>query len=76
MSDETEPTRIIDIVDNKLLYHGMVVGRVALEASLDEPVAEPVIVLNLGWAREAGVHVRVLDDPEVDRHRDGKVLER
>lgn len=34
------------------------------------------ITLNLGWCREAGVSVRCTDDPAVDRHRDGFVLDR
>lgn len=76
--NETAPTQIIGIVDNKLLYGGMVLGTVTHEEqSLDDGYKlEPTITLNLGWMKMAGVHIVVLDDPEVDHHRDGKVLER
>lgn len=34
------------------------------------------LTVNLGWAKCAGLSVRVLDDPEEDRHRDGVALDR
>lgn len=39
-------------------------------------VSSPRLTLNLGWLRLAGVGIRIEDDPTVDHHRDGVVLER
>lgn len=57
------------------------------ELTLDDEVlyyrARPVgvfedstVILNLGWCRLAGLSVRIEDDPKVDRHRDGLILDR
>jgi hypothetical protein len=70
---------MIEITDSgKIMYDGMVIGlQKDEEHNLPDGFkVEPVIVLDLGWCKMAGVHVRVLDDPEVDHHRDGKVLDR
>jgi hypothetical protein len=75
--DDVSPT--IEITDTgKIMYDGMCVG-IVKEDEVNLPdgfKVETVIVLDLGWCKMAGVHVRVLDDPEVDHHRDGKVLDR
>lgn len=72
--DPEETIPVVDLnvtlIDDKLKYDDTVIGRV------DHSGEAPVIVINLGWCREAGVHVTVLDDPERDHHRNGKVLER
>lgn len=72
-----QPSVLIDGT-GKVMFDGMCVGLVKSdEYSLaDGYKVEPVIVLDLGWCAMAGVHVRVLDDPAVDHHRDGKVLDR
>jgi hypothetical protein len=53
--------------NGSLCFDGMVVGKVT---------DEPRIVLNLGWAKAAGVGVTVQGDPEVDKKRGGIILER
>ena len=65
---------MIEINGDKLMHNGMVIG--VLTESQDGVEYEPTIVLNLGWCSMAGVHVRVLGDPSVDRKRDGVVLDR
>lgn len=65
--------------DGRIVCDGMVVGKVSEEewpAKGGGFTMAPTISLQLGWCKEAGVHVRVLGDPAVDRQRDGKVLER
>ena len=49
-----------------LVYDGIVVGR----------LEDSGVTLNLGWLREAGAHVKIVADPEVDKTRGGIVLER
>lgn len=49
-----------------LVFGGMAVGQ-ALDG---------VLVVNLGWARLAGLGVRIEGDPACDRKRGGIVLER
>lgn len=52
--------------DGKLVHDGIVVG----------VYEDGKLVVNLGWARMAGMGVVVENDPAVDRNRSGKVLER
>lgn len=55
------------LLDDGTLLHGhMAVGRI--EGGL--------LTVNLGWCRMAGLSVRVEDDPMVERHRNGAVVER
>lgn len=49
-----------------LVYEGIVVGK----NDGDQ------LTINLGWAKAAGLKVKVLADPEVDRNRGGVVLDR
>jgi hypothetical protein len=70
---------VIEIMDGKLVHDGMVIGVVAEEEHTQDEggwKVEPTITLNLGWCKMAGVHVRVLGDPVVDRKRGGIVLDR
>lgn len=70
---------MIEIVEGRLMHNGMVVGTVAEEERVQDGggwKVEPVITLNLGWMSMAGVHIRVLADPVVDRKRDGVLLDR
>lgn len=70
--DRTGAKYALDIrPDGKVILDGIVCGRI--EESDDGGLR---LTLNLGWCREAGFHVKLLADPEVDRHRDGVVLER
>jgi len=55
-----------EIRDEIILHDGLPVG------SYDDGT----LTVNLGWCRLAGLSVRVEDDPQVDRHRDGVALER
>ena len=71
----------IYIENGKLLHEGMVIGMLTEEEQHQRDdtgavIMTPTIVLNLGWMKLAGVHVRILADPELDRHRNGVVLDR
>lgn len=71
----------IDIRPNgTVLFDGIAIGGLDVTGgpTLHDPLAtdEPRLTLNLGWMRLAGLHVRLQDDPDVDHHRDGIVLER
>jgi hypothetical protein len=74
----TVPT--IGIDGERIAYDGMVIGTVTRAEYHVEGTGldrmEPVITLNLGWMKMAGVHVTVLDDPAVDHHRDGIAFDR
>lgn len=62
-----------------LVYDGIVVGTYYNNGATNPDAPEPqrdVLELNLGWLRAAGLGIRVLDDPTVDRHRGGVTLER
>lgn len=50
----------------RLLFDGIVVGTL-------EPDR---VLINLGWAKAAGLHVRIEADPAVDHKRGGIVLDR
>lgn len=54
-----------------LMINGAIVGA----TQYDEDGA-PLLTLNLGWLRLAGVRIRIEDDPIRDRHRGGVALER
>ena len=61
----------LEIRDDGLLsFDGIAVGNIKTDGD------RMVLVVNLGWARAAGLGVRVLDDPAVERHRNGITLER
>lgn len=59
-----------------LLFDGVVLGALALARDEVDDDGGALITLDLGWLKAAGVHVRVLGDPAVDRNRGGVVLER
>lgn len=71
---------MIEITEaGRIVLNGMVIGTVTEGEYVQEEggwKVEPLVTLNLAWMKMAGVHLVVLDDPEVDHHRDGKVLER
>lgn len=52
--------------EGAILFDGMAVGR----------YHDGKLTVNLGWARLAGLGIVVQADPDVDRKRDGIVLER
>lgn len=54
--------------DGNLIHDGIVIGGISQFGE------EPLITLNLGWMKAAGVHVKVLGDPDQERRR--VVLER
>jgi hypothetical protein len=64
--DENENTPVLTIARDALVYDGFIVGQ----------VRDGTLSVNLGWARLAGLKVRIEADPTVDRHRNGVVLER
>lgn len=64
MPDPESPWTIKD--NGALCFDGMVVGKLEAER----------LTVNLGWAKAAGLAVTVQDDPAVDHHRGGIVLER
>lgn len=74
--------REFELRDNgSLVFDGIVVGTTSdaeHEPDEDGPVEveRATITIDLGWAKAAGVRVRVLDDPAVDRHRGGVALDR
>ena len=66
--DELAQLEIRD--DGRVSFDGIAVGNVETEGD------RTVLIVNLGWARAAGLGIRVLDDPAVERHRNGITLER
>lgn len=54
-----------------LVHEGAIIGSVGWHDD-----GRPLITLNLGWLRLGGIALKVLDDPERDRHRGGVFLER
>lgn len=64
--------------DGKLVVDDLMVGRVEeIEWMTDDGfIVEPTITIFLGLAKMAGVHIRLADDPEVERHRGGWAFER
>jgi hypothetical protein len=76
--NDTTATPTIEIKGDRVFGNGMVIGTI-IEEEFNLPDGyrvEPVIVLNAAWCKMADVHVRVLDDPEVDHHRDGRAFDR
>ena len=61
-----EDTTLILREDGRLVYDGIAVGT----------FADGRITVNLGWAKAAGLRVKLLADPEVDTRRGGVVLDR
>lgn len=63
-----------------ILFDGIAIGGLDLtEPPPGTPISvteSPRLTLNAGWIRLAGLRFRVQDDPSVDSHRDGLVLER
>lgn len=67
MTDETYDEAPVEVDhEGAVLYRRRFVGH----------VSDGVLTINLGWARLAGLGVRVENDPAVDRFRSGVVLER
>lgn len=65
-AEPIEPPMLVVRPNGSLVYDSIVVGR----------VDNSTLVLNLGWARAAGLGVRVEADPAVDHKRGGIVLAR
>lgn len=76
---ERNPVEAFELRPNGvLLFDNIVIGGMAVKGdseNLDAP-GRPVVWLNLGWLKAAGLGVQVMGDPDVDRTRSGLVLER
>lgn len=59
-------THLVVRQDGVLFHRDVPVGR----------VEDDKLILNLGWAKIAGLGLIVHDDPEVDHHRNGITFQR
>jgi len=62
-----------------VMYDGIAIGGLDYDVADTESIVatgKPRLTLNLGWIRAAGLRIKVLDDPAVERHRDGITLDR
>lgn len=75
-AEAVDLAKLITIRPNgTLLFDGIAIGGLDAGAMLDDGT-NARLTLNLGWMRLAGLHITVQADPDVDRKRDGIVLER
>lgn len=60
--------------DGKLVFEHD--GEAVIVGRYEHSSSGGLLTLNLGWMREAGLHITLLADPERERPRNGIVLER
>lgn len=75
--EDTCPLEIRPHADGHVLvFDGLIIGELGEIADVQGVRGPTVLALDAGWLRLAGVTFWLRDDPRLDNHRDGYIIQR